>query len=83
VVEGQSFAQVALVLHVHDKTVATWVRLFCCASPQGAPRQKPTGRPPTLTPTQKVALAPRIDEGPEDGVQRRLLAFAHDPAADL
>ena len=30
VVDGQSFAQVALVLHVHETTVATWVRLFCC-----------------------------------------------------
>jgi transposase len=64
VVEGQSFAQVAVVLHVHEKTVATWVRLFCCYGLQGAPRQKPTGRPPKLTPTQKAALATLIDEGP-------------------
>src|SRR5215217_831562 len=42
--EGQSFAQVALVLHVHEKTVATWVRICCvmasrvlrARSPQGA-----------------------------------------------
>ena len=64
VVEGQSFAQVALVLHVHEKTVATWVRIFCCHGLQGAPRQKPTGRPPKITPTQKAALAMLIDEGP-------------------
>jgi transposase len=64
VVEGQSFAQVAVVLHVHEKTVATWVRLFCCYGLQGAPRQKPTGRPPKLTPTQKAALTTLIDEGP-------------------
>ena len=44
VVDGQSFAQVAWVLHVHEQTVATWVRLFCCYGPQDAPRQKPTGR---------------------------------------
>ena len=62
--EGQSFAQVALVLHVHEKTVATWVRIFCCYGLQGAPRQKPTGRPPKRTPTQKAALATLIDEGP-------------------
>jgi len=62
--EGQSFAQVALVLHVHEKTVATWVRICCCYGLQGAPRQKPTGRPPKLTPTQKAALATLIDEGP-------------------
>ena len=30
VMVGQSFAQVAVVLRVHEKTVATWVRMFCC-----------------------------------------------------
>ena len=64
VVEGQSFAQVAVVLHIHEKTVATWVRLFCCYGLQGAPRQKPTGRLPKLTPTQKAALATLIDARP-------------------
>ena len=64
VMDGQSFAQVALVLRVHEKTVATWVRVFCCYGLKGAPRQKPTGRPPKLTPTQKEALATLIDEGP-------------------
>ena len=64
VMDGQSFAQVALVLRVHEKTVATWVRVFCCYGLQGAPRHKPTGRPPKLTPTQKAALATLIDEGP-------------------
>ena len=84
VLDGQSFAQVAGVLRVHEKTVATWVGVFCCYGSKGAPRQKPTGRPPKLTPTQKAALATLIDEGPvKAGVQRRLLAFAHDPAADL
>ena len=37
VVAGQSCAQVAFVLHVHEKTVATWVRLFCCYGLQGKP----------------------------------------------
>ena len=54
----------ALVLRVHEKTVATWVRGFCCYGLQGAPRHKPTGRPPKLTPTQKAALATLLDEGP-------------------
>ena len=62
--DGQSFAEVALVLRVHEKTVATWVRGFCCDGLTGAPRQKPTGRPPKLTPTQKAAIAALIDEGP-------------------
>jgi transposase len=57
VMDGQSFAEVALVLRVHEKTVAAWVRLFCCYGLKGAPRKKPTGRPPKLTPTQKAALA--------------------------
>ena len=64
VMDGQRCAQVALVLRGHEKTVATWVGVFCCYGVQGAPRQKPTGRPPKLTPTQQEALATLIDEGP-------------------
>ena len=64
VIDGHRLAQIALVLRVHEKTVAAWVNAFCCYGVQGAPRQKPTGRPPKLTPTQKEALATLIDEGP-------------------
>ena len=64
VVDSQSFAQVALVLHVHEKTVATWVRLFCCYGLQGQPHRKPTGRPPTRTPTHKATRVPWSAEGP-------------------
>ena len=64
VVDGHSFAQVAVMLHVHEKTVATWVRLLCCYGLQGAPPQKPPGCPPKHTPTQKAALATLIDAGP-------------------
>jgi transposase len=62
--DGQRFAQVALILRVHAKTVATWVGVCCCYGLQGAPHTKPTGRPPKLTPTQKAALATLIDAGP-------------------
>jgi transposase len=44
--DGQSFAKVAVVLRVHEKTVAAWVRGFCCDGLKGAPRQKPTGARP-------------------------------------
>ncbi len=64
VMDGQSFEQTALVLRVHAKTVAEWVRLFMCYGPKGAPRNKPTGRPSKLTKTQKAELARLIDEGP-------------------
>lgn len=64
VMDGQSFAEVAVVLRVHEKTVAAWVRMFCCDGIKGAPRPKPTGRPPKPTPTPKEALAQLIDEGP-------------------
>jgi len=64
VLDGQSFAQIALLLRVHEKTVVAWVRTFCCYGSKGAPRKKPTGRPPQLTPTQKATLATLIDEGP-------------------
>ena len=50
VMDDQSFAQIALVLGVHEKTIATWVRLFCCYGIQGAPQTKPTGRPPETDP---------------------------------
>ena len=53
-----------MVLRVHAKTVATWVRVFCCYEIQGAPRRKPPGRPAKLTPTQKMALVTWIEEGP-------------------
>ena len=49
---------------MHEKTVTTWVRVFCCYGITGAPRKKPTGRPPKLTPTQQATLAPLLDEGP-------------------
>src|SRR5262245_39653064 len=64
IMDGQSGAQVAGVLRVHEKTVATWVSMCCCYGIQGAPRQKPTGRPPQLTTTQQAALATLMDEGP-------------------
>jgi transposase len=67
VVDGHNFAQVALVLRVHAKTIATWVRVFCCYGPQGAPHHKPTGRPPKRTSTQKAALVTWIEEGPVKG----------------
>jgi transposase len=51
-------------LRVHEKTVAAWVRVFCGDGITGAPRKKPPGRPPKLTPTQKEVLAALIDEGP-------------------
>ena len=64
VLDGQSFAQVALVLRVHEKTVATWFQAFCCYGLQDTPRTKPTGRPPKLTPTQQATLATLIEEVP-------------------
>jgi transposase len=64
IVDGQSVAQVALVLRVHEKTVMPWLREFCCYGLQGAPHRKPTGRPPKLTPTQKAALVALLDAGP-------------------
>jgi transposase len=62
--DGRSVAEVAVVLRVHAQTVVAGVRKFCCAGLHGAPRRKPTGRPPKLPPTQKAALATLIEEGP-------------------
>jgi transposase len=62
--EGRSFGEVAMVWRVPEKTVATWVHRFGCQRLHGAPRHKPTGRPPKLTPTQQAELATLIDQGP-------------------
>jgi transposase len=62
--DGRRFAEVAVVLRVPEQTVAAWVRVFCCCGLNGAPCKLPTGRPPTLTPTQTAALATLIDAGP-------------------
>jgi transposase len=62
--DGQRCAQVAVILRVHEKTVPKWVGVCCCEGLQGAPRQQPPGRPPTLTPTPHAARAPLMDEGP-------------------
>jgi transposase len=64
VIDGQNVAQVALVLRVHEKTVATWICAFYCYGPAGAPHTKSPGRPPKLTPRQKATLATLIEEGP-------------------
>jgi hypothetical protein len=45
VMDGQSFAEVAVVLRVHEKTVAVWVRLFCCYGIKGGTAPK-AHRPP-------------------------------------
>jgi transposase len=55
---------VALVLRLQEKTVASWVRGFCGDGLPGAPRPRPTGRPPTLTPAQNAELLTLIDAGP-------------------
>jgi transposase len=64
VIDGQSVAQIAAILRVHEKTVAAWIHVFCCYGLTGAPRRQPPGRPPKLTPTQKATLATLLDEGP-------------------
>jgi hypothetical protein len=46
IMDGQSFAAVAVVFRVHEKTIAAWVRMCCCDGITRAPRQKPTNRPP-------------------------------------
>jgi hypothetical protein len=51
-------------LRVQEKTVAAWRRGCCAYGIKGAPRPKPTGRPPNLTPTPQAALAALLDEGP-------------------
>ena len=44
---GRSFAEVALVLRIHEKTVATWIGGFCCDGLNGVPRHSPQAVPPS------------------------------------
>ena len=64
VIDGQSVAQAAVVLRVHEKTVMTWLREFCCYGCQGAPHRTPSGRPPPLPPPHKAAPVPWLEAGP-------------------
>ena len=64
IADGHSCDEVALTLRVTPKTVHQWVHRFLLAGLQGLTRQKPPGRPPRLTKTQKYALAELLDEGP-------------------
>jgi len=64
VLDGQSLAQGALVLRGHEQTVATWGHVFGCDGLQGAPRTKPSGRPPQRTPTPKATRATLLAAGP-------------------
>ena len=49
--DGRRFAEVAVVVPVHEKTGAAWVGRCCGAGVHGAPRRQPTGQPPKLTST--------------------------------
>ena len=53
VIDGQSFAQVALVLRVHEKTVPTWVHSFCCYGHPGRTTYKAHGPPAETDPNAK------------------------------
>ena len=62
--DGRSFAEGAVVWRVPEQSVAAWVRRFCGDGIPGAPRPRPPGRPPQLTPTHKAARTPLMDAGP-------------------
>ena len=51
--DGQSGAQIALVLRVHDKTVATWFAAFCCYGRQDPPAPSPLAARPHWPPRTK------------------------------
>ena len=62
--DGQSCDAVARTLRVTPKTVHQWVRRWLLDGLKGLQWNKPPGRPPKLTKTQKHELAQLIDEGP-------------------
>ena len=64
VTDGQSGDDGARTLRVTLKTVHQWVRRVLVEGLTGLQRQKPPGRPPKLTKTQRQELAARIEAGP-------------------
>jgi transposase len=65
IVEGESVAEVAELLHLGEQTVRDYVCAFIRKGVDSLSYQRPSGRPPKLTKTQRKELADLITAGPE------------------
>ncbi len=65
VIEGKSVAEVAATLDLGAQTVRDYVNTFMYRGMASLSYQKPSGRPPKLTKTQRKELAELIKAGPE------------------
>jgi transposase len=65
VVDGTSVAQVCRLLHLGEQTVRDYICTFLLKGVDSLSYQRPSGRPPKLTRTQRKELADLITAGPE------------------
>jgi transposase len=65
IVAGESVAEVAELLHLGEQTVRDYVCAFIRNGVDSLSYQRPSGRPPKLTKTQRKELADWITAGPE------------------
>ena len=65
IVEGESVAEVAELLHLGEQTVRDYVCAFIRKGVDSLSYKRPSGRPPKLTKTQRKELADLITAGPE------------------
>ena len=65
VVDGESVAEVSDLLHLGEQTVRDYICSFLLKGVDSLRYQRPSGRPPKLTKTQRKELSDLIIAGPE------------------
>lgn len=63
--DGKSVAQVAGILQLSDQTIYNFIKAFLLKGLDSLVYQRPPGRSPRLTKTQRKELSQLIDDGPE------------------
>jgi len=65
IVDGEAVAEVGALLDLGEQTVRDYIRAFLLKGVESLSYQRPSGRPPKLTKTQRKELANLILAGPE------------------
>lgn len=65
IVDGKTVDEVVAILALSEQSVYDYVRAFILKGWDSLVYQRPSGRPPKLTPSQRKELSQLIDQGPE------------------